>query len=329
MTLPFRIEQQQTTPSRPGKAPRPVWVTVGRTDGYEAALRARGGRWYRGAFSFWEEPDLSGIEEERLSVAEQHEYQQERAAVRAERLDGAAERRAAAAASAERRAREMASIIPLGQPILIGHHSERGDRNYRNRIHRTFVKAAGLADEASALARRADVAEATATGARETPGYIMRRIEEAEAEARTAWNADARTRAEERAAYWRSRLDAIGGQPFGKHNVNRGDLVQWIGGWYRVLAVNTKTVKVEDFYHGSGKAYPRLITWDHVKGHKPAETPPPPKEKVAAHQYVTYRGGMPRMFEAKTKKAAGELAEAAGVPAHLLGHAFTCPCKLS
>lgn len=37
-------------------------------------------------------------------------------------------------------ASEMASIIPMGQPILIGHHSERRDRNYRDKIHNTFGK---------------------------------------------------------------------------------------------------------------------------------------------------------------------------------------------
>ena len=37
-------------------------------------------------------------------------------------------------------ASEMASIIPMGQPILIGHHSEMSDRNYRDKIHNKFDK---------------------------------------------------------------------------------------------------------------------------------------------------------------------------------------------
>ena len=39
------------------------------------------------------------------------------------------------------RAKDMASVIPFGQPILVGHHSEQRDRNYRNKIHNTFGKA--------------------------------------------------------------------------------------------------------------------------------------------------------------------------------------------
>lgn len=39
------------------------------------------------------------------------------------------------------RAKDMASVIPFGQPILVGHHSEKRDRKYRDKIHNTFGKA--------------------------------------------------------------------------------------------------------------------------------------------------------------------------------------------
>ena len=37
-------------------------------------------------------------------------------------------------------AQKMSSVIPMGQPILIGHHSEGRDRRYRDRIHNKFKK---------------------------------------------------------------------------------------------------------------------------------------------------------------------------------------------
>lgn len=52
-------------------------------------------------------------------------------------------------------ARRMASVIPFGQPILVGHHSEGRDRRYRERIHNTFGKAFALEDRANELDRRA------------------------------------------------------------------------------------------------------------------------------------------------------------------------------
>lgn len=70
------------------------------------------------------------------------------------------EERAAKAASESQtiynRARSMAECIPFGQPILVGHHSESRDRNFRGRIHNTFGKAFALNDKSNHLASRAD-----------------------------------------------------------------------------------------------------------------------------------------------------------------------------
>ena len=46
------------------------------------------------------------------------------------------------------RAHKMAEVIPFGQPILVGHHSEKRDRNYRGRIHDTFGRAFAALDKA-------------------------------------------------------------------------------------------------------------------------------------------------------------------------------------
>lgn len=41
-------------------------------------------------------------------------------------------------------ASDMASVIPFGQPILVGHHSERSDRAYRGRIDTKMRQSVGL-----------------------------------------------------------------------------------------------------------------------------------------------------------------------------------------
>ena len=72
-----------------------------------------------------------------------------------ERLEARADRLKSEAASAYKRANEMASIIPFGQPILVGHHSEGADRNYRKRISATYERsfeASKAAGEAQARA---------------------------------------------------------------------------------------------------------------------------------------------------------------------------------
>ncbi len=54
---------------------------------------------------------------------------------------------------------EMASHIPLGQPILVGHHSEKSDRNYRNKIWNTYGKAAKAGKKANYYKEKAKVIE--------------------------------------------------------------------------------------------------------------------------------------------------------------------------
>lgn len=59
-------------------------------------------------------------------------------------------------------AHKMAEFIPFGQPILIGHHSENKDRNYRGRIENKYRKGFELAQKAREYKNRA---EATASNA--------------------------------------------------------------------------------------------------------------------------------------------------------------------
>lgn len=75
---------------------------------------------------------------------------------RAERLSERAETKRKEAEAITGQAMKMASVIPLGQPILIGHYSERRDRNYREKIINKMRKGAELADYADELERRAE-----------------------------------------------------------------------------------------------------------------------------------------------------------------------------
>ncbi len=82
-------------------------------------------------------------------------YEQKQEA-RRERLLARAVKLRAAAQRLTQHASQQAAMIPFGQPILIGHHSEKRDRNFRNRISRAFEKAHELDNQAQAAAARAD-----------------------------------------------------------------------------------------------------------------------------------------------------------------------------
>lgn len=53
------------------------------------------------------------------------------------------------------RTRKLGTVIPLGQPILVGHHSERKDRAFRARLDSGFRKSFALMDKGDYLACRA------------------------------------------------------------------------------------------------------------------------------------------------------------------------------
>ncbi len=127
----------------------------------------------------------AGEQGSRLSFAEQIEAKQERAADRAERFHNRADRANANSQQLSNTAQKMAEIIPMGQPILVGHHSEKSDRNFRGRIANKFEKAFKEQDKAKHYEYRAEVAERIAGGAEyQNPAFLYRRIEEVKAEIR-------------------------------------------------------------------------------------------------------------------------------------------------
>lgn len=89
----------------------------------------------------------------------------ERREARAERLRGWAEAREAKSAGLHERAEAMAGVIPFGQPILVGHHSERRDRNYRAKVWNAMGAAVENDAKAASMARRANSIEAAAAAA--------------------------------------------------------------------------------------------------------------------------------------------------------------------
>ena len=71
-------------------------------------------------------------------------------------------------------AHDMASIIPFGQPILIGHHSEKTDRNFRKRIQNTYQRASQLYAKAEYYKEKAKTAESNTAISGDDPEAIAK-----------------------------------------------------------------------------------------------------------------------------------------------------------
>lgn len=86
------------------------------------------------------------------------EYEAKRQA-RYNRLLTAAERAEKDGTALRDQAHNMASVIPLGQPILVGHYSEGRDRRYRERIRNKYRRGFELQQRADELRARAEAIE--------------------------------------------------------------------------------------------------------------------------------------------------------------------------
>lgn len=108
-----------------------------------------------------------------------------RVEARLERLRARASKRAEEAAALSGRARVMGDAIPFGQPLVGSPDSMRRQRNYRDRIHATYMRAHAAHEEATDLSRRADAAETRGAVSSDDPAAVEKlrnKLAEAEAE---------------------------------------------------------------------------------------------------------------------------------------------------
>lgn len=122
------------------------------------------------------EVQAAAAESAPLSIAEQEEQRKARAAGKSERYAKYAAAAAKRMLGASERGYNISKRFEFGQPILVGHHSEKRARRDRQRIEDASRKTYEESKKAEYWAQRAEAAEAHAER-REDPGVVLRRIE--------------------------------------------------------------------------------------------------------------------------------------------------------
>jgi hypothetical protein len=252
------VKESMTAPSRPGKRPKPVWVVAGNIFGLESFFREIKGRQFRGQWSFFTDPTSEILNHlqgnKRLSFAEQVENQIERKLERAERYEVYSKNTEVRSENRFKSANAINSFIPMGQPILIGHHSEGRHRRDLKRIDTCMQKSIEESKKSEYFSDKASRL-LDADSKLENREFVGNRIENVKAEIATLskW-ADAKNsrliQAQEKLEYWQNRMDLIEAKM--KENgvivpspdtIKVGDLINSIG-WYPVIKINKKTVTV-------------------------------------------------------------------------------------
>jgi hypothetical protein len=204
-----------------------------------------------------------GTQGERLSFAEQIQSEESKAGARAERMEGRAEKAEAEARHRFSAARAATAAIPFGQPILIGHHSEKRHRAALARSDANMRAGCEASDKAKHYADRAAAAAETASGEKFTdPRYLGNRIAEVEVEERDILRrlaeadgkigdayaryrdrmAEALARVRERLEFYRGKLAACGKAVYTRETLAGKTFVMIRGTWQEVVRLNPKTV---------------------------------------------------------------------------------------
>ena len=182
-------------------------------------------------------------------------------------------------------------LPPMGQPILVGHHSEARHRKTLDRARTWTLRTMETERAAKEMAESAIVA-ATATTNRHNPVTVGNRIKTMQTELR-ALNSQlvatmttykdkgwATFRAaelsekiaahENKLAYWEGiRAGQIAaGQvvDYSKDNISKGDLIHYLGDWYPVVRVNAKSVSIRQ---QPDRTWTRTVEYHKLTGHKP------------------------------------------------------------
>jgi len=209
----------------------------------------------------------AGSEGMKLSYADQVEREQEKAAERADRMADRSRKADQESDSRFNAAHKLGSMIPMGQPILVGHHSEKMHRRHIEKIDNNMRKACEAKDKAAYYSGRLEAAQLTAEGRKyKNAGYLSNRIKECNArikecerglQGKSYVYSEAKPISEERRAYWLAQMaeaqDKLEymqwclsqiGNVFDKESLAGKTKVKIGGRWRELVRANPTTVSV-------------------------------------------------------------------------------------
>lgn len=230
----------------------------------------------------------------RLTFGEREKARAERAGARLERREQRAERLRQKSEQEWEGSREATRHIPVGQPILVGHHSERKHRAAEKKSRRLAERSLETQKEATRAASRARGA-ARREAQRTDPGVMHRRVKRLETELRKVRRslyghpgkgttlrqepakpgahrdklAGMERELEAEIAYWREQLEQLHGEglkQWGAKDFMPGDAVQGRHGWAVVKRASPKSLTVAYVNPALRRMPDQKLTYEYVEG---------------------------------------------------------------
>ncbi|PMD95504.1 hypothetical protein BWI97_14205 [Siphonobacter sp. BAB-5405] len=226
---------------------------------------------------------------ERTSYEERFDLKRERAENRSDRYAVKADKTRDEAYRSQNKAVDMLRVIPMGQPILVGHHSERGHRRLIQKSDDAMRRGVQGEKKADYYDQRAVSAQITADASQlKDKGYLMRRIKENQKTINTyqkKWKPgtfetrDGYLDAVEKLAFYQRKLAelaASGVVVVSKEVLKKAGAtaVKFWDGWREIVRINEKSVTVT-----TGYSWTRTVPYDEIKDWRPKAEEKPAEKK--------------------------------------------------
>ncbi|WP_421084830.1 DUF3560 domain-containing protein [Rothia nasimurium] len=166
--------------------------------------------------------------------------------------------KALATAEAQHQA-TLEKLPPMGEPVKIGHHSEKTHRNALYRAHRATEKTISARSDLE-TAKQQLAAAKTTTAARYSPSSVYNKVKKLTAEKAKLERSIKATESNTHRAHLKTLLEDTEKQlvfwsevqkeqskdkpTFSKSNIAAGDFIKYENRWYKVARANLKTVTV-------------------------------------------------------------------------------------
>lgn len=170
------------------------------------------------------------------------------------------------------RSDSISQFIPMGQPVLSGHHSEKRHRRDLDKIHKAEGKRFEEYDKAELAKSRVESAKVKHEKMSSDPQFAERKIKRLEVDERYYKKhgmSKEHKRVSEDLQVWRDHLKNLGGKKYTPEMIKKGDQVRFIGTDYLVERVNKKSVTITGWMGRKDWTY--TVPYDKIKGHKKQE----------------------------------------------------------
>lgn len=261
--------------------------------------------------ALFEELELQQPDKPRRTAAEREADQRSAAASRAVRLEAAAERAQERSDQAQAAAEQLSDSIPLGQPILVGHHSQRRHERDLARINRHQQRALEEQAKANRLAARAKRARRTADP-HHSIEQLSAKVHRIAADLRQFQRlapSTSRDRQIEQLAddleHAQQALVDAGGVQYSRETVSSDDLVRIRSTWYPVIRANAQSVSVPSNHSPANSTVSGRVPWSTVTDHRR-------REDLTAEEVLRFASQMSPAFPGLRERLltlAGQLAE--------------------